>query len=398
MRPPPFTLRLRLTALYGGLFVAVGALLVFITYVLFARRLDAAGPRRPDLSRLPEAPFGLAGPAAFQERLDAALARQRDEALRELLTQSMVALAIVSVVAVALGWIVAGRALRPLRDITATARRLSTHNLDERIGLPGPRDEIKELADTFDAMLGRLAAAFEAQRRFVANASHELRTPLTVQRAAVDVALADPDPSLRSLTAMAVRVRTATHRHERLIAGLLTLARSERGVERYEDADLAEIVQTVLVGTDVRDLEVVPRLRPALVRGDPALLERLAVNLVDNAVRHNVPGGRIEVSVRAVDGRAVLHVANSGPVVPAEKVAALFEPFRRHAPGGPAVAADGHGLGLSIVAAIALAHGGAHGAVARPSGGLEVTVSLPAHQPGRADAHPLDRPPAPGAG
>ncbi|KAB2342489.1 sensor histidine kinase [Actinomadura rudentiformis] len=370
------SIRLRLTALYGGLFVAVGALLVAITYGLFASRLQAARPRPPDLGRLPVLPEGLGDPRRV---LDEALARQRDEALDQLLTQSIVALAIVSVIAVVLGWMVAGHALRPLREITATARRLSTDNLDERIGLGGPRDEIKELADTFDAMLARIAAAFEAQRRFVANASHELRTPLTVQRAAVDVALADPEPSLRSLTAMAVRIRAATQRHERLIASLLTLARSERGVEHYEDVDFTETVQTVLVGTNTRDLKVVPRLRPAHVRGDPALLERLAVNLLDNAVRHNTPDGWIEVRVRSEGGVVTLHVANSGPAVPAEEAEALFEPFRRRSAGG-------HGLGLSIVAAIAAAHGGTHAAFARPEGGLEVTVSLPARVPCRATA------------
>ncbi|MFG1999309.1 sensor histidine kinase [Spirillospora sp. NPDC048911] len=347
-------------------------MLVAITYALLASRLQAAAP--PDLPELPFRPEGLPGGV-----LDEALARQRDQTLDQLLAQSMVALAIASVIAVALGWVVAGRALRPLRDITATARRLSTDNLDERIGLGGPRDEVKELADTFDAMLARLAAAFEAQRRFVANASHELRTPLTVQRAAVDVALAEP--SLRSLTAMAVRVRAATQRHERLIASLLTLARSERGVEHYEDVDLAETVQTVLVGTDTRDLKVVPRLRPAPVRGDPALLERLAVNLLDNAVRHNTADGWIEVRVRSENGAVTLHVANSGSVVPAEKVDMLFEPFRRHAPDR---SAGGHGLGLSIVAAIVEAHGGNCSASARPEGGLEVTVGLP----GRAGVSP----------
>ncbi|GAA2574094.1 ATP-binding protein [Actinomadura fulvescens] len=398
MRLPPFTLRLRLTALYGGLFVAVGALLVAITYGLFASRLQAAAPRRPELPRLPPAPFRPQNLRDPQVMLDEALARQRDQALDQLLTQSLLALAIVSLIAVVLGWMVAGRALRPLRDITATARRLSTDNLDERIALGGPRDEIKELADTFDAMLGRLAAAFEAQRRFVANASHELRTPLTVQRAAVDVALADPEPTLRSLTAMAVRIRAATQRHERLIASLLTLARSERGVEHYEDVDLAETVQTVLVGTNTRDLKVVPRLRPAPVRGDPALLERLAVNLLDNAVRHNDPDGWIEIRVRAENGSVTLRVVNSGPVVPPEKVETLFEPFRRHAAGRAAVTSDGHGLGLSIVAAIAAAHGGTHTAAARPEGGLDVTVSLPARVPGRAAVHPPSWPAAPARG
>lgn len=350
------TVRLKLTALYGALFLAVGALLLAITYGLFARQLKLAGPKPPEIPNLPSRPEGIDG-------LQEALAQQRADALRELLTQSLIALTLVAGIAVALGWVVAGRVLRPLRDITATAQRLSTHNLDQRIAMSGPRDELKELADTFDAMLGRLAAAFEAQRRFVANASHELRTPLTVQRAAVDVALADPEPSVESFTAMAVRVRKATQRHERLIGSLLTLAKSEWGIEHYENVDLSEIVRAAVEGVD---LKVTERLEASHVHGDPALIERLVTNLVDNACRHNVPDGWIDVEV--ADG--VLRIANSGPAV--ADAAMLFEPFRRLDRG-----TDGHGLGLSIVSAIVSAHDGSLTARARPGGGLEVTVRLP---------------------
>ncbi|TDE48426.1 HAMP domain-containing histidine kinase [Nonomuraea mesophila] len=374
---PAATIRLRLTALYGGLFVAVGVLLLTITYGLFARQLQARGRvPRPETPVVP--PYaGDAG--AIRERIVEALAQQRAEALSELLTQSVLALALVSVVATALGWVMAGRVLGPLREITAAARRLSTHNLGERINLRGPRDELKELADTIDAMLGRLAAAFEAQRRFVANASHELRTPLTVQRAAVDVALARP--SLESLLTMARRIHAATRRHEHLIASLLALARSERGVERYEPVDLAAAVRDALaaVAADVelRGLRLTQALAPAPLAGDPVLLERLAANLVENAVRHNAEGGWIDVRTETGPGSVRLRVANSGARVAPEAVAGLFEPFRRHTPDRAGGAGQGYGLGLSIVAAIAHAHRGRYAARARDEGGLDVSIVLP---------------------
>ncbi|HEX6470743.1 MAG TPA: ATP-binding protein [Streptosporangiaceae bacterium] len=388
-RRPPATIRLRLTALYGGLFLAVGAVLLAITYGLFARQIERrAGPGIGVSGRPPPAPAPFLPPVerrnidALREHLTQALAQQRADALHQLLLRSTEALGIVSVIAVALGWLMAGRVLRPLRDITATARRLSTDTMDERINLRGPRDEIKELADTFDEMLGRLAAAFEAQRRFVANASHELRTPLTVQRAAVDVALADPNPTVESLLTMGRRVRRAVSHHEHLIASLLTLARSERGVQRYEDVDLAVTVERALAAVrsdvDAVGLTVSSELRPSPVRGDPVLLERLAANLIDNAVRHNAPGGWIEVATAAGDrGTARLRVSNGGRLIPASMVGPLFEPFRRQA-ADRAADGQGHGLGLSIVAAITAAHRGAVAAAARRDGGLDVTVTLPA--------------------
>jgi signal transduction histidine kinase len=375
------TIRLRLTALYGGLFLAVGVVLLAITYGLYARQLQHRGLGAGTPLRVPPA---LGSPVQRQVRahLTDALTQQRADALHELLRQSSEALGIVSVIAVALGWIMAGRVLRPLRDITATARRLSTETMNERINLTGPRDEIRELADTFDAMLGRLATGFEAQRRFVANASHELRTPLTVQRAAVDVALADPHPTVASLRTMGERVRRAIDHHEHLIASLLTLARSERGVERYDDVDLAAAMRTALSvgGPDVEDRALTVRssgLNPAPVLGDAVLLERLATNLIDNAVRHNTPGGWIEVATALDGGAARLRVSNSGRHVPPAMAGLLFEPFRRPAPDR-AGTGQGHGLGLSIVAAITAAHRGSCVAVARPGGGLDVKVTLPA--------------------
>lgn len=357
------TLRWRLTALYGVLFFAAGVTMLTIVYVVLARRI----PRVP---RIPVG--GVAVRREVRQLLLAELTNQRDRALHELVVGSLIALAIVTIGAGVLGWAVAGRALRPLRDITATAQRLSTHNLNERINLTGQHDELKELADTFDAMLNRLSSAFDAQRQFVANASHELRTPLTVQRAAIDVALDDPEPTVEKLRTMAVRLRDSTERNEHLIESLLTLARSQAGVQRFDEVDLAAVARAALAAAPAREFTVQPLLQQAPSRGDRALLERLAANLVDNAIRHNTPGGWVCVET-ATDGHtAMLRVSNSGPSVPPELVEQLFVPFRRLD-----AERTGHGLGLSIVAAIVAAHGGSRFARALPGGGLEVTVVLP---------------------
>jgi signal transduction histidine kinase len=357
------TLRWRLTALYGALFFAAGVTMLTIVYVVLARRI----PRVP---RIPVG--GVAVRREVRQLLRAELTNQRDRALHELVVGSFVALAIVTIVAGVVGWAVAGRALRPLRDITATAQRLSTHNLDERINLDAPPDELKELADTFDAMLDRLSSAFAAQRQFVASASHELRTPLTVQRAAIDVALDDPEPTVDKLRTMAVRLRDATDRNEHLIESLLTLARSQAGVARFEEVDLSVVARAALAAAPTREVTVQQLLQHAPTRGDRALLERLAANLAGNALRHNVPGGWVCVET-ATDGHtAMLRVSNSGPVVPTELVEQLFAPFRRLD-----AERTGHGLGLSIVAAIVAAHRGWRYARALPDGGLEITVVLP---------------------
>jgi signal transduction histidine kinase len=389
---PPATLRWRLTALYGGLLLAAGIAILVITYLLVSQRLEGR-KIRSDISPEEMTPqdiehlnreFGVDidpsvgegdRPVDLNAILGDALDEDRNQTLNELLTQSLIALAIVAVVAGVLGWLIAGRVLRPLRDITATARRLSTDNLDERIGLRGPRDELSELADTFDAMLARLAAAFEAQRRFVANASHELRTPLTVQRAAIDVALAAPHPTVESLTAMAIRVRNATERHERVIGSLFALAHSQTGIERYEEVDLAAVAATAWPDEGTNGVRFTPQLSPARLRGDRVLLERLAANLIDNGVRYNVAGGWLNVETFSdpASGIVTLRVANSGPQVPPERVTELFQPFRRLGDARK----GGTGLGLSIVAAIAQAHHGTCAARARPEGGLEIAVRLP---------------------
>lgn len=306
-----------------------------------------------------------------------------------MLTRGGIALAGVGVVAVGFGWLLAGRALAPVHRITDTARRIATspagQGLHERIALAGPRDEVRELADTFDAMLDRLAEAFEAQKRFVANASHELRTPLAVMRTEVDVTLEDPEADLSEYRRMARVVRDASERANALVEALLVLARSEaqsgRRLVRKVATDLATGARAALVGAEKdagrMSLRVTQRLEPAPVVGDPSLLERLAGNLVENAVRYNHLHGQLWVSTSADAGRARLVVANTGFEVDPADVPGLFEPFRRG--GRERTGVRGAGLGLAIVRAVCDAHGGTVTARARDEGGgLEVTVTLPA--------------------
>jgi signal transduction histidine kinase len=362
MRP---TVRLKMTLLYAGVVFVAGALLLSVSYVLVRQNLTNPS----NLRNLPATNWDY-NVAAQHEIAQDALARLR--------TQYAIALAAMTGLSVLLGWAMAGRMLRPLQRITATAKRVSQDNLDERIGLEGPRDELKELADTFDGMLGRLSAAFASQRRFVANASHELRTPLTVIRTELEVTLADPTATTAELRAMGETVRDATLATERLIQALLTLARSEGGVQRRDPVDLAEAARAALaqMGNEAaaRDIAMRPTLDPAPVRGDRRLLERLVANLVENAVRHNRDGGAVEVRTSQVAGRSSVEVRNDGDVIPPEALSSLLEPFQRLDRGARG---DGVGLGLSIVRSVAEAHGGSVELRARPSGGLVVRVSLP---------------------
>ena len=367
------TVRLRMTLLYAGVFFVAGALLLSVSYVLVRQTLlDPANLRN------------VAGDWNHNVAVQHDVA---DTTLPKLRNYYVIALAAMTGLSVLLGWAMAGRVLRPLQRITATAKRVSQDNLDERIGLDGPRDELKELADTFDGMLGRLSAAFASQRRFVANASHELRTPLTVIRTELDVTLADPDATTTDLRAMGETVRDATLDTERLIQALLTLARSEGGVTRRDPVDLADCARSAVAQTGadalVRDLAVRPVLDPAPVRGDRRLLERLVANLVENAVRHNVDGGTVEIRTASAAGRSTVQVHNDGPVVPPEAVPSLLEPFQRLDRGARG---DGVGLGLSIVRSVAEAHGGSVELRARPAGGLVVRVSLPARDGASTDA------------
>jgi signal transduction histidine kinase len=389
--------RLRLTLVYSGLFLLAGALLLGVTYGLVAQSL-------PTTSASPSASYGKpAGKICQSPTVDPKqVARckadaeqslqkaatdsatiQRSQTLEHLLSYSLAALAAMAVASAWLGWIVAGRALRPVHAITAAARRASEENLAERIALTGPDDELKELADTFDAMLARLDAAFASQRRFVANASHELRTPLTVMRTAIDVTLAKPGRTQAQLEAMAAEVREAVDRADALIEALLTLARSDRGTGPRERLDLAVLTEDALDAADrairARPVAVHATLRPGHALGDPVLAERLVTNLIDNAVRHNVPDGWIQVTTGSRDGMAFIEVANCGALIPEDRLPGLFEPFGRmservtagsESPGGT-------GLGLSIVRSVALAHRGQVTARPRPAGGLEITVLLP---------------------
>ncbi|MCP2328331.1 signal transduction histidine kinase [Hamadaea flava] len=263
-----------------------------------------------------------------------------------------------------------------MHQITAAAQAASEHNLSARVGLAGPHDELRELADTFDAMLARLEASFVSQRRFIANASHELRTPLAVMGASVDVVLAKPAPTADELLAMGRDVRTGVDQAEAVVGALLTLARNDHGLTVRDQVDLATATEDALDGVGCGDRAVHADFEPAVTTGDPVLLERLAANLIDNAVRYNVPGGQVWISTRVDDDRAVLEVANTGAVVQPERADDLFKPFQRLHDG---TARDGLGLGLAIVASIASVHGGTVTAVPRADGGLLVTVSLPAH-------------------
>ncbi|MEA2478754.1 MAG: hypothetical protein QOJ07_676, partial [Thermoleophilaceae bacterium] len=309
-------------------------------------------------------------------------AQLADHALSQLRTQYALALLAMALGSVALGWAIAGRALRPLQAITATAQRVSEDSLDQRIALGGPPDELKQLADTFDGMLARLDAAFATQHRFVANASHELRTPLAVIRTEVDVALADPDASAADLRAMAERVRDASDRSERLIEALLTLARSEATAPRADPVDLAVAAEQALEGSrrevTERGLEVRCELSHAPVRGDRRLIERLVANLVENAVRYNVDGGWVSLSTAARGDGAVVRVENGGEQIDPGGAERLVEPFER---GSRRARGEGAGLGLSIVRSVADAHGGALRVAARQDGGLCAEVDLPARPP-----------------
>jgi signal transduction histidine kinase len=387
---PRFTVRVRLTLLYTGLFVACGAIVVAITYGLVAANLKAP-PGKATVTAVPDSFLQSCKEqlnsktsvdprvrqkceAAFQEAAAYGAQTQRDAVLADLLRYSLGTLGAVTLLGAVAGWFVAGRALRPIHRITAAARAASEHNLTARVSLGGPRDELRQLADTFDDMLDRLDGAFQAQRRFIANASHELRTPLTVMRATIDVVLAKPAPSTGELVRMGQDVRSAVDHAEILIEALLTLARNERGLAVHEPTDLATVVEDVVDELDAGNRRTHLDLEPAPVLGDPILLERLAANLVDNAVRYNVDGGQVWLATSTMDGETLLRVANTGPVVAGDAVGRLFEPFQRlHDRTGD----GGFGLGLAIVASIAGVHGGAVTAEPRDGGGLTVTVWLP---------------------
>ena len=412
---PRRTVRLRLTIVYAGLFLVSGAVLLAITYVLvqhatggvlFGTRADGStfvmrqklpatlAARRAALFQLStDAPTqglragqGLTSltPQQVREQIarDIALAKhQHDSEMRQLLEQSGVALAIMAAISILLGWLAAGRVLRPLRTLNDHAREISASSLHKRLALNGPDDELKQLGNTFDDLLERLEASFAAQRQFVANASHELRTPLARARTLAEVAVGDPDATVESLRSSHLRVLAAGKQQERVIEALLTLARSERGLDEQEPFDLADVTRRVLAArradAEERRIYVHATLDRANAGGEPHLAERLVANLIDNALRHNLAaGGRIDVLTTTRNGQARLWVSNSGPQVPPEEVERLLQPFQRLG-AARTDHSNGVGLGLSIVQAIAIAHGATLGVQARGDGGLDVEVDFP---------------------
>ena len=434
---PRRTIRLRLTLLYGGLFLLAGAGLLAVTYALVARggpvsnSVFVSNPMPAGAAQLPAFPRGLSGAAAgygkggggviYQQKTTPAgtivslqqysgqvsatfkkltvasakqirsvtaqakaqIAKVKGSQLSTLLTESAIALAIMALASIGLGWLMAGRALRPVRTMSTRARGISERNLHERLSIEGPDDELKELAETFDGLLGRLEGAFESQRRFVANASHELRTPITLERALVEVALADPDPTVASLQDTCRRVLAASEHQEQLIEALLTLARSQRGLEARAPVDLRELTAEVVRAVPADGLEVDTELGDAQATGDPAMVERLLANLVENAVRYNRPGGWVSAWTGMRDGRPTVEVANAGAPVEADHLQELLKPFVRavgngNGNGNGNTQGDGGlGLGLSIVQAISDAHGARLTMTAPAGGGLRVSVAFP---------------------
>lgn len=380
--------RSRLTLLYTSLFTLGGAALVLITYLLVAHSLHSTATTMTSpavqgaiAKCLQAAQDHGGGPEAMQRcgslyarGVQAGASAQRSTTLTHLLTYSLLSLAGVTLLAAVAGWIVAGRILRPVRRLTAAARAASEQNLSQRIALQGPRDELRELADTFDTMLERLDRAFTSQRQFIANASHELRTPLTLMRTAIDVVLAKPQPTREELVSMAAEVRQAVDRTERLIEALLVLARNQQARARTDPLDLAAVAEDALEGRTANGITTTATLDQAPVTGDAVLLERLVDNLLDNAERYNIAGGTVAISTTAHDATAVLRVVNTGAVVPADMVERLFLPFTRL---DDRIRHDGFGLGLTLVSSIAAVHGGTVDATAAPTGGLDISVRLP---------------------
>jgi signal transduction histidine kinase len=377
---PRRTVRLRLTLWYGGLFLAFGTALLGVTYALVVQAFvgNTAGNA---FCQRPQLRCHAIGAQALALAL-----RDHATVLHELLTRSAAALAVMTVLAVAFGWIIADRVLRPIRAITAAARQISATSLAERLALTGPDDEIRQLADTFDGLLARLEASFRAQRQFIANASHELRTPLARQRVISQVALADPAASADSLRAAHERVLASGAEQHQLIDALLTLAQGQAGLDTREPVNLADVTRQVAAArrTDAehRNLTLHLKLSPAPAVGSPRLIEQLAANLVDNALRHNVPGGQVDITTQAISSHAVLSVSNTGPAVPADAVGQLFLPFQRLRTDRVS-RSEGLGLGLSIAQAIADAHGASLTARPRPGGGLQVRATFPGAHPTR---------------
>ncbi|MEV4249732.1 ATP-binding protein [Streptosporangium canum] len=366
------TVRVRLTLIYSGLFLLTSVVLLVTVNLLLRQALRARIER---LSVTPVTPVAPMAPVRGMpvDRL-APLPALVDDVINYQWGVTTLTVGILALVSVVVGWLVAGRILRPVHRITATARRLSVSNLHERIALAGPEDELKELADTFDAMLDRLERSVEGQRRFIANASHELRTPLAVQRAAIEIGLPEDVGEIRD------KLLFHNRRTEHLIDALLVLAQAEHGLDRRRPVALDQVVRLVLAEGGSDDVTVTTRTEPFVVYGDPVLLNRLVTNLVDNAIRYNHSGGTVEITL----SHGVLTVRNTGPEVPEERLGDLFEPFRRlHT-----TREQGAGLGLSIVASIAKAHGAEVRTSPNPGGGLELVVAFAGNRGREPESRP----------
>jgi signal transduction histidine kinase len=398
------TIRVRLTVLYGGTFFLAGLVLIGVMYLQMTQVIGQqlvlsivgpppAGQHAPTNFRLqlPPGATGAPGPGVLAD-LQAQMRDARAAALKRVMVTSVVSLVGVGILAVALGWLMAGRALQPLRQITTTVRNIADRNLHQRIAMEGPQDEIKDLSDTLDDMLARLDRVFDSQQRFIANASHELRTPLAINRTLIEVALLKEHRPESPLVQLGSTLLAVNQRHERLIEGLLMLASGEQEIADPQEVELGEIARHVLMEAAVMAqraaVEVRSRIESATCRGDAVLLERLIQNLVDNAIRYNIPAdGWISVATsRDAQGSACIDVENSGSVIASYEVPRLFEPFRRLASterladGSHGMGRRGAGLGLSIVRAIVTSHGGSVSATPRPEGGLAVHVNLPARK------------------
>ena len=409
LRRPRPTARLRLTIYYSGLFVLSAACLLAIPYLLVRNTstgsvtstYDAADHTYTYTYVGPDGVTNFMGGGGHRvhggstivnrfsgqqsrvvaEQLRALAVNQHTSELHQLLLYSAIALVVMAAFSVLLGWLVAGRVLRPVRAINATARRITVTNLHQRLALDGPDDEFNELGTTLNDLLERLDASFESQRRFVANASHELRTPLTVERTLLQVALADPDTTLDTLRGVCEKLLISGTEQERLIDALLTLASSERGLDTQEPFDLAEIIQQTLTQDALdrarrRGLQVRTNISHANALGDSKLAQRLVSNLLDNAIRYNHDNGQINVTIGTRAGRPFLLVANTGPIVPEAEIGRLLEPFQQLGPQRTGHH-DGHGLGLAIVVAIASSHHADLTVRPHPDGGLDVEVCFP---------------------
>ena len=374
------TIRARLTLTYAGLVTGSGAVLIALVY-LYMRRFEVP---------VSEAPVVGTDESDGSIYLRITLL---SEFLNTMLGISLGALVLLALLSGAVGWVVAGRMLAPLSTMNEAAKQAASGDLSRRLALAGPRDEIRDLADTYDHMLDSLESSLATYRRFAANASHELRTPLATAQTMIDVALADPGASADQLRSLAERLRETNQANVETVDALLDLAEAQSGDIYREEVDLGEVVSTVLtqLAPEAAEREVTLPAAPGdvvVVEGDPVLLRQAVSNLLRNAVRHNVPGGGIDLELARADGRARLRLSNGGPLVPAERLASLREPFVRGAGRGRTRGA-GHGLGLAIVSAVAPAHAGVLELSAHPSGGLRAVLDLPV----RADSPERAAPP-----